>query len=124
MFRAKKEKDKEKIADGYQMFLMINEKKSLISLKYADSIIYTIKELKENHYPSTGYMIKVNLLSDIERYNEALEAYPIGQNKFVSMTGIARKYGVTEIAAEFLISPEGELLEEYYFRQIDSLLAI
>ncbi len=78
LFRAKKKEDKEKIADGYQMFLMIHRKKPLISLQYADSIIYTTKELKENHYPSTGYMIKGNLLSGIERYNEALEAYLIG----------------------------------------------
>lgn len=47
----------------------------------------------------------------------------VDQNKFVMMSSIARKYGVTEIPAKFLISPEGKLVGKYSFKQIDSILS-
>ncbi len=77
--KAKKNKDREKIADGYQMFLSIYEKQPEISLRYIDSIINVTKDLENNHYPSTGYMMKGNLLSGVERYDESLEAYLIAK---------------------------------------------
>ncbi len=46
----------------------------------------------------------------------------VEQNRFVMLSHIARKYGVTEIPAKFLISPKGNLMETYSFEQIDSLL--
>ncbi len=79
LFKAKKIMDKEKIADGYQMFLSIYKKDSHISLQYVDSIIGVTKELKNNHYPSTGYTMKGNILSAIEQYDEALKAYLIAK---------------------------------------------
>ncbi len=44
----------------------------------------------------------------------------VDQNRFVLMSSIARKYGVTEIPAKFLISPEGKLLGKVSFEQIDT----
>lgn len=42
----------------------------------------------------------------------------VDQNRFVLMSSIARKYGVTEIPAKFLISPEGKLLGKVTFEEI------
>lgn len=47
----------------------------------------------------------------------------VHQNRFVMLSDIARKYGVTEIPAKFLISPEGKLIGAYSFHQIDELLS-
>ena len=43
-------------------------------------------------------------------------------NSFVLMSSIAQKYGVSEIPAKFLISPEGELLGKFSFDEIDKIL--
>lgn len=79
IFKAKKQINNERIADGYQMFLSIYEKQPEISLQYADSIIEITKKLQNNHYPSTGYMIKGNILSTIEQHDAALEAYLVAK---------------------------------------------
>lgn len=79
IFKAKKQINNERVADGYQMFLSIYKKQPEISLQYADSIIEITKKLRNNHYPSTGYMIKGNILSTIEQHDEALEAYLIAK---------------------------------------------
>ena len=47
----------------------------------------------------------------------------VQENKFVMLSDIARKYGVSEIPSKFLISPEGTLLGAYSFDQIDLLLS-
>ncbi|MBQ4803114.1 TlpA family protein disulfide reductase [Aquimarina sp. MMG015] len=47
----------------------------------------------------------------------------VNQNRFVLLSDIARKYGVSEIPAKFLISPKGELMGTYTFEQIDYLLS-
>lgn len=46
----------------------------------------------------------------------------VHQNKFVLMSAVARKYGVTEIPAKFLISPDGKLIGRLSFEEIESLL--
>ena len=46
----------------------------------------------------------------------------VEQNKIVLMSAIARKYGVTEIPAKFLIDPDGLLIGELSFKQIDSVM--
>ena len=46
----------------------------------------------------------------------------VSYNKYVMLSPIARKYGVTKIPAKFLIAPEGTLLGQLSFQQIDSLL--
>jgi len=43
-------------------------------------------------------------------------------NNFVLLSPIARKYSVTEIPAKFLIDPQGKIVGELDFNQIDSLL--
>ncbi len=45
----------------------------------------------------------------------------VDQNKYVMMSSIARKYGVTEIPSKFLISPEGILLGRFSFQEIDNI---
>ncbi|WP_299431891.1 TlpA disulfide reductase family protein [uncultured Aquimarina sp.] len=47
----------------------------------------------------------------------------VNQNRFVMLSDIARKYGVSEIPAKFLIAPDGKLMENYSFKEIDSLLS-
>lgn len=47
----------------------------------------------------------------------------VDENQFVLMSSIARKYGVTEIPAKFLISPEGKLLGRYSFDEIHKVLS-
>lgn len=47
----------------------------------------------------------------------------VHQNKFVMLSPIARKYGVSEIPAKFLISPKGKLIGEYSFKKLDSLFS-
>jgi len=48
----------------------------------------------------------------------------VDQNRLVLMSSIARKYGVSEIPAKFLISPEGKLIGKPTFHQIDSLFRV
>ncbi len=47
----------------------------------------------------------------------------VHQNKFVMLSPIARMYGVSEIPTKFLISPEGKLIGERTFDEIDQLLS-
>ena len=46
----------------------------------------------------------------------------VEQTMFVSLSGIARKYGVTEIPSKFLIDPDGNLREEKSLALIDNYL--
>jgi len=46
----------------------------------------------------------------------------VEENKLVLMSAIARKYGVTEIPAKFLISPDGELLKAHSFEEIEKIV--
>ncbi|WP_271765399.1 TlpA family protein disulfide reductase [Aquimarina algiphila] len=46
----------------------------------------------------------------------------VNQNRFVLMSSIARKYGVTEIPAKFLISPEGNIVGKLSFNEIEKIL--
>ncbi len=48
----------------------------------------------------------------------------VNQNKYVLLSSIARKYGVSEIPAKFLISPEGKLLGKLSFEEIDNLFSV
>lgn len=44
----------------------------------------------------------------------------VEKHKLVMLSEIARKYGVSEIPAKFLISPEGKLLKELSFEDMDT----
>ena len=43
-------------------------------------------------------------------------------NQFVLLSNIAQEYGVSEIPAKFLISPEGKLLPQMTFEEIDKFM--
>ncbi len=47
----------------------------------------------------------------------------VDQNSFVMLSSIARKYGVSAIPAKFLISPEGKLLGEPSFEEIENMFS-
>jgi len=59
----------------------------------------------------------------VAKYGYTWKNQIVDQNKFVMLSEIARKYGVSEIPAKFLISPEGKLMGRYSFEQIDDLLS-
>ena len=46
----------------------------------------------------------------------------VEQSNLVLLSETARKYGVTSIPSKFLISPDGKMLGEMSFNQIDSLM--
>jgi thiol-disulfide isomerase/thioredoxin len=46
----------------------------------------------------------------------------VEQSNLVLLSETARKYGVTSIPSKFLISPDGKMLGEMSFEQIDSLM--
>jgi len=47
----------------------------------------------------------------------------VEQSSLVMLSEIARKYGVSEIPAKFLISPEGEILPSRSFAEIDDFMS-
>jgi len=59
----------------------------------------------------------------VSKYEYTWKNQIVNQNRFVMLSEIARKYGVTEIPAKFLISPDGKLIGNYSFEQIDRLLS-
>ncbi len=59
-----------------------------------------------------------------ERDGFAWKHQVVEQTRFVMMSPIARKFGVSQIPAKFLISPEGKIVEvEHSFEKIDAFLA-
>ncbi len=74
LIKAKKLGNNKLIADGYQMFMYQYKAQFEIYLKYSDSIINITEDLKNSHYPATGYIFKGGVLQNMERYHEALKA--------------------------------------------------
>ena len=75
ILKAKKKQDPWRIADGYQMFMYMYTGHFETLLKYSDSIIDITKDLKNSHYPTTGYIFKGNALRSLEKYDEALTIF-------------------------------------------------
>ncbi len=46
----------------------------------------------------------------------------VEQVKFVALSPIARKYGVTDLPTKFLINPKGELVGKVSLQEVDKLL--
>ncbi|WP_299255855.1 TlpA disulfide reductase family protein [uncultured Aquimarina sp.] len=59
----------------------------------------------------------------VSKYGYTWKNQIVDQNRFVMLSEIARKYGVSEIPAKFLISPDGKLMGNYSFEEIDNLLS-
>ena len=59
----------------------------------------------------------------VAKYGYTWKNQIVHQNKFVMLSEIARKYGVSEIPAKFLISPEGRLMGQYSFEQMNQVLS-
>ncbi|WP_378182201.1 TlpA family protein disulfide reductase [Aquimarina sp. SS2-1] len=80
-------------------------------------------------YAENLTIVSIALEKDSESWKKVVSKFGytwkhqiVDQNRFVMLSDIARKYGVSEIPAKFLISPEGNLIGNYSFKQIDSLL--
>ena len=81
-------------------------------------------------YSETLKIVTVALEKGSGRWQKVAEAdgfmwkhQIVDKNKLVLMSSIAQKYGVTEIPAKFLISPDGVLIGELTFKQVDSVMA-
>lgn len=81
-------------------------------------------------YPNQLTIVSIALEKNQHTWKKVTEKYGytwkhqiVAQNRFVMLSDIARKYGVSEIPAKFLISPDGNLIGKYSCKQIDSLLA-
>lgn len=75
--KAKREKNILKIAEGYYFHSYITSSHEE-AIKYADSIIFLTKNVKDYEYPAKGYLIKgKRLYDDIGDYEGALNNYLI-----------------------------------------------
>ena len=77
--KAKKEKDTIELANGYDILCKYNISNSELALLYVDSIIAITKNVKHEYYPSRGFLNKGVILSQMKRYDEALEHYVIAE---------------------------------------------
>ncbi len=82
-------------------------------------------------YANNLVIVTIALEKDDKTWRKAADKFGfvwkhqiVEENQFVLMSSIARKYGVTEIPAKFLISPNGELMGRYSFKKIDSLFSL
>ncbi|MHA7056154.1 TlpA family protein disulfide reductase [Aquimarina sp. M1] len=80
-------------------------------------------------YPDDLTIVSIALEKDSESWKKVVAKYGyawknqiVDQNRFVLLSDIARKYGVSEIPTKFLISPKGNLIGKYSLKQIDSVL--
>ncbi len=90
-----------------------------------------IPELVELHqkYPENIVIVTIALEKNDKTWKKVADKAGFtwkhqiaNQNRFVLMSSIARKYGVSEIPSKFLISPEGKLIGKLSFKEIDKLL--
>ncbi|WP_158447829.1 AraC family transcriptional regulator [Aquimarina longa] len=79
LIRAKKNKNRIEIANGYQIFFEMNVNNPKVALAYTDSMINITKGIKNEFYPARGYLLKGYLLQRLEKYNEALTSYLISK---------------------------------------------
>lgn len=96
--KAKKDKDRIKMAKGYDFLLEINSH-TLTGLKYADSIIRTTKILNTKKYPAEGYLKKGIQLYYLARHKEALENYVIAYDYFENHNNTYGKVSVNHYIA-------------------------
>ncbi|MDH7445256.1 TlpA family protein disulfide reductase [Aquimarina sp. 2201CG14-23] len=94
----------------------IKESPELVALhqKHADQLTIVTVALEKN---------KDSWKKVVSKYGYTWKNQIVSQNRFVMLSDIARKYGVSEIPAKFLISPEGNLIGNYSFEEIDRLLS-
>ena len=83
----------------------------------------------QKKYPNKLVLVSIALEKNAEsgkkasaHYGLSWEHQVVEQHKFVMLSDIARKYGVSEIPSKFLISPEGKLLPKMSFVEMDKML--
>ncbi|WP_298541964.1 AraC family transcriptional regulator [uncultured Aquimarina sp.] len=74
LFKAKKDKDTSKIADGFYYFSRITQDEK-ITEKYADSMILYANNLKTKSYPAFAYYNKAGIAYDQGNFKKALDLY-------------------------------------------------
>jgi len=89
LFKAKKEKDIIKIADGYYLLSNLYEHTPL-AIKYTDSILSLNIKSKNSSYPAKGYLQKGIQLYYLAKHSEALENY-LKANKYYAISN--NEYG-------------------------------
>lgn len=83
LLKAKTEKNYEEIINGYKNYVHYSPEK--LKLVYADSMIYSGKQSKENNLIGSAYLSKGIVYYGMKRHQEALDNYLIA-NEFISKT--------------------------------------
>ncbi len=82
--------------------------------KYSDKLIIVTVALEKDN---------VSWKKVVEKDGFTWKNQIVNQNRYVILSPVARKYGVTSIPAKFLISPNGKLLGSPSFDEIDQMFS-
>ncbi|WP_281323485.1 AraC family transcriptional regulator [Flavobacterium aestivum] len=83
LLKAKAERNFEEIINGYKNYLYYSSDK--LKLVYADSMIYSAKQSKENSLIGSAYLSKGIVYYGLKKHQQALDNYLIA-NEFISKT--------------------------------------
>lgn len=125
LFKAKKEKNKEFIYDGYYKIAHSNGLKPELGQPYADSLLVITKNINTKEYPAKAYIIKGILLYKEFKYKDALDYYiqaqELSKNKNKAQYFYIKKLiGILKAATEEN-NDALSLFLEYYNYQKESL---
>jgi len=123
--KAKFEKKKEQIAEGYVMLHF--DETFPNALKYLDSLQFLTKASKENYYPARTYLLKGNLYFKYDNYQAALNNYILGL-EYAKKKKNKRQIAMADLGIAYLnnyIGKHGETVKtlKYYLYNADYLNA-
>ena len=78
--RAKDDNDTVKLANAYYMFLKLSWNNPSKVLHFSDTIIGLTKNIRDDYYPTRGYISKGIISSRLKKYDDALKFYLLALN--------------------------------------------